>query len=103
VSGHRVVKASAIEFLDNLLSHDDKRKVVPMLEAEPVPGVELSVEGPWLLPVMRSRDAWLRACAIFNADPTVLVAVREQVEKARRDPDPVVRETAELVLRRGEA
>ncbi len=101
VSGNRVVKASAIEFLDNLLARDDQRQVVPMLEAEPLPAVDESMEGHWLLPLMRSRDAWLRACAVFNADPTLLESIRDQVQQARRDPDPIVRETADLVLRRG--
>jgi ATP:ADP antiporter, AAA family len=101
-SGNRIVKASAIEFLDNLLGREVKRRIVPMLEAEPVPGVEATLDGPWLVPLLRSTDPWLRACAVYNADLLVMPDLASELDRARRDPDPVVRETAALVLARRE-
>ena len=49
--------------------------------------------------LINGRDAWLRACAVYCARGTTSDAVRQAVENARRDPDPVVVETAELVLK----
>lgn len=103
VSGHRLVKANAIEFLDNLLERDVRRKIVPMLEAEQSSRIEAARGGSWLLPLLRAKDAWLRACAVYNADVGLSAALRDEVTRAQRDDDPVVRETAKLVLERGGA
>ena len=43
---------------------------------------------------------WLRACAVYAAAPASSQASRKLVEQATRDPDPTVRETAELMLGR---
>ena len=48
---------------------------------------------------MQSGDAWLRACAVYSLKGArERGEFRDQVSRLRRDPDPVVRESADLVL-----
>jgi len=99
-SADRRLRASALEFLDNVLPRHRKALLLPLLErsaggrpgARPgrTPGVEEAHDA-----LLGDADPWLRACAAFDtpAHEALLRAVRE-------DPDPIVREAAAAALLR---
>ncbi|UCD63480.1 MAG: hypothetical protein JSW34_12140 [Candidatus Zixiibacteriota bacterium] len=110
VSRKQVYRASAIEFLDNLVKGDVKKYLFPILdEASPervvrkgreLFGIRFEHKDQALLYLMGGRDSWLKACAVYNALDCESPEVIEAVESARSDRDPVVRQTAEFVIGR---
>ncbi len=108
VSGDGAARANALEFLDNVLDRDKKRYLFPFLEQVPMEVVlqkgqelferRIETREQALDHLIRGPDAWLRACAIYNAPEADSLHLRGLVEEARRDPDPIVRETAEKAL-----
>ncbi|MEE8577529.1 MAG: Npt1/Npt2 family nucleotide transporter, partial [candidate division Zixibacteria bacterium] len=109
ISDKQSQKDSAVEFLDNLLSGDMKKYLIPIIdeistEATVKRGRELfgTKLGSWeeaLIFLMEGRDSWLRALAIYAAGKNPSEKLRQQIERAAADPDPVVRETAALILK----
>jgi AAA family ATP:ADP antiporter len=109
VSSRRALRANAIEFLDNLLERDQKAYLLPFLD--PVSDEVAVEEGRRLFHrylgsreealayLIRGKDAWLRACAINCVNGTGSEALVNLVVESRVDPDPLVAETAELVIR----
>lgn len=99
-SQHRRARAHAVEFLDNLLAAPDRQRVLPLIETEQrserLLATDAEMKRASLRRLMRGSDAWLRACAIYCAarDPEQVAAIRA----ALSDPDPIVRETAELAI-----
>ena len=109
-SGNPVKKAQAIEFLDNLLSGDLKRRVFPLFDD--APGVErfqrfLSLLGlksfdgeSALHELLKQDDIWLRAAALWEVGLRRLQPFREEIQKYLKSEDPLLKETAELVMSR---
>ncbi|MBI2504138.1 MAG: cyclic nucleotide-binding domain-containing protein [Candidatus Latescibacteria bacterium] len=105
----RDLRPGALEFLDNVLSPDDRRRIVPLVD-------DLSLEERLrrggarleemnrgregiLLSLMHGEDAWLRACAVYTVGQRRIVSLLSRVEAAQADEDPLVREAAVLALR----
>lgn len=109
VSQRKALRASAIEFLDNLLSHDQKRYLLPILDDVPAEtivrkgvdlfGLNVGSREDALLALINGRNAWLISCAIYAAGQSSTAPVLARIKEIAGDDDPVVRETAELVLR----
>ena len=107
-SGEPRTRASALEFLDNVLSRELKELLVPLLDAGSPEdvfqhgalyfGTRLDSRDGALDFLLHSSDPWLRACAAYGLDTTSRGST-ERARAMRRDPDPVVRETVDLVLR----
>ncbi len=113
VSQRQALRASAIEFLDNLLRNNIKKYLFPILDevspdmrlqkGEELFGIRYSDREEALLHLIEGRDPWLRACACFCAGRMGSESLRPALEKALDDRDPVVREAAEWTIRRGAA
>jgi AAA family ATP:ADP antiporter len=111
VSSDRDRRASAVEFLDNVLGQNLKKYLFPIIDrvsdavtierGRDLFGVEITDAEAAMLLLIRGRDPWLRACAIYCCAGRADGEIRRAVEEARKDPDPLVRETADLVLRSG--
>ena len=109
VSGNRSTRASAIEFLDNLLDRQLKEQLIPLLDplsvdaaiehGERTFNARMSGEQEVLAFLINNRDPWLRACSLFSTTEGSASGKEELVRLARNDANPVVRETAEMVLR----
>jgi AAA family ATP:ADP antiporter len=109
VSGQRATRASAIEFLDNVLRWKIKEQLIPLLDplspdsaipqGEQLFGFSMSSRKEVLEYLLASRDAWLRTCAVYSVAEENAAAQVELLREAQDDPHPVVRETAALVLR----
>ncbi|HEX7230196.1 MAG TPA: Npt1/Npt2 family nucleotide transporter [Candidatus Binatia bacterium] len=107
-SGSRVKEAQAIEFLDNLLSGPLKGRVFPLFDD--APGVERyqrflsllglkSFDGETALhELLKQDDVWLRAAALWEIGLRRLQAFREEIQKCLNSRNPLLKETAELVL-----
>jgi len=112
VSGKKVLQANAIEFLDNLLSRDVKKYILPILDDVPVETVlrkgeeffrvKTRTREEALERLIKGHDNWLRCCAIYNVTANASENMRKLIHDAQNDPDPLVKETAERVVKRFE-
>jgi len=111
VSGNKIVRANAIEFLDNILSNQHKRILLPILDDLPVEqilklsnglfDIHFSSRSEALSYLLQNDDALLRACAIYEVGVSGLAAqFKDHIEAARTASVRIVRETAELVSQR---
>lgn len=103
------LRPGALEFLDNVLSPDDRRRVVPLVDdlaleerlrrgGATFEEMNRGREG-LLLSLMHGEDAWLRACAVYTVGQRRIVSLLSRAEAAQADEDPLVREAAVLALR----
>lgn len=108
LSNKKTLRASGVEFLDNLLRKEVKEFLMPILD-ETAPAdvinrgkrlfkINIADRVAALEHLIRGKDPWLKACAVFNVDSGGSPEVRNLVEQARTDSDFLVRETAEMVL-----
>lgn len=110
VGREKRMRANAIEFLDSVLRKDSKRYLMPILDGvsqeqmiqkgQELFGIRIKESGEALVTLMQGRDPWLKACAIFTIPEFHTGELLNLARRASNDPDPVVRETANLVLRR---
>ena len=109
-SGNQAKQAQAIEFLDNLLTGDVKRHVFPLFDD--APGVErfqqflavLGLKGfdgkRALQELLKQDDVWLQAATLWEIGLRGLQDFREELQQYLTSKDPVLKETAELVISR---
>jgi AAA family ATP:ADP antiporter len=103
-STNGVVRASAIEFLDNILPNNLKSPLLPVIEKWPVEQILqkangfLSGYGCTFKEVLESlatdSDSWLRTCTLYEIGVYGLTEFQLLVESAKKDEDLLVRETA---------
>ena len=109
-SGNRAKQAQAIEFLDNLLDGEVKRHVFPLFDDAPaserfektlaLAGLR-SFDGETALQeLLNQDDVWLKAAAIWEIGVRGLRNFRGKLQQYLESSDPVLKETAELVLSR---
>jgi AAA family ATP:ADP antiporter len=107
VSSKKVVRANAVEFLDNLLRSNVKKYILPIVDDAIVElalrrgrelfGVRFESQEQALAHLIKGRDNWLKACAIYASSKVSSPELKQLVREAVNDSDPVVRETAELM------
>lgn len=108
ISGEK--QSGAVEFLDNILEDTDKKYVLPVADSR-LPAEKLEAgrrlfdipemsydEG--LVQLMEGEDHWLHACAIYSVSPQCPETLQSKVREAVGSTSPLIRETAELVLKR---
>ncbi len=104
VSGKKALQANAIEFLDNLLSRDVKKYILPILDDVPVDTVlrkgeeffrvRMNTKEEALERLITGRDNWLKCCAIYNVSANASGRMKKLIGEAVKDPDPLISETA---------
>ncbi|MFC1558066.1 Npt1/Npt2 family nucleotide transporter [candidate division KSB1 bacterium] len=110
ISNKEVLRANAVEFLDNLLSSEIKKYLLPILDQDSPQAViqhgqrlfniRIETYEKALKNLARGSDSWLKACAIyviFEENNKDLIYI---VKDVLHDSDSVVRETAELITER---
>ena len=109
-SGSRAKQAQAIEFLDNLLTGDVKRYVFPLFDD--APGAELFQKFLALLglrsfdretafqELLKQDDVWLKAATLWEIGLRGLRDFRGEIQQYLNSKNPVLKETAALVLSR---
>jgi hypothetical protein len=112
-----VARANAVEVLDNLVDGEEKRSLLPLVEAmaeladddQAASGrslarlledgaahyrLERRPPDQWLKQLLSGTDEWLVVCALFTVTELGLVDVHDEVSAHLRHKNPVVRETA---------
>jgi ATP:ADP antiporter, AAA family len=103
------LRASAIEFLDNLLLPPMKQLLFPILEESAADsllafgsrhfGLQHKSRVAYLEQYITGRDTWLRTISIYVAGDLGLVELAASVRSASSSESPMVRHTAERSLR----
>jgi HEAT repeat protein len=103
-------RASAIEFLDNLLHQDLKSIILPLLEessterladrASRLFGVRRCNQAEALRAILQQPDAWLKACALHEIGRLGLSGMTDICRELSRSSDPLLQETARWALKR---
>jgi len=107
-SNRRIERAKALEFLDSLLDTNIKKYVLPILddvspEITAQKGRELfklgiKSEEDGLSALIKGNNVWLKVCAIYNVNQNRTDRLVGLVKESLHERDPMVRETAKLVL-----
>lgn len=104
-------QAASVEFIDNVLESEDRKYILPIIdtpdeEEKMEKGRDLfdiDIEGyeAGMLELLEGEDIWLKACALFSISATCPDSLQEQLQLANEnDSPPLVKETAEYVLKR---
>ncbi|MFU8859286.1 MAG: Npt1/Npt2 family nucleotide transporter [Cyclonatronaceae bacterium] len=103
-------RSAAVEFLDNILSAEDQSIINPIVDYQPDPEKFLIGQKLFNIPeytyedgliyLMENEDRWLNICAIYSVSPQCPGRLQLKVRDALSARDPVIRETAELVVKR---
>lgn len=95
-------RARAIEFLDNLITRDDRPFVFPFVETSALLRQRRAdrERGDGLRILLSCEESWLRACAVFAASPRWLSENRSAWDPLLSDPNGVVRQAADAALER---
>ncbi len=106
-SANKNLRASAIEFLDNVLSKDVKQLLLPLLDpSAPANIVQVGQKQfGWnietvpdaLAALITGPDDWLRACALFALTPPVGPALKNLIPPAHQHSNRWVREAAAYI------
>lgn len=104
------LRAIATEFMDNLLPADLNPYLIPVIDQWPPDQVvevgrrlfalEWASREEVLSYLIRRPDPWLKACAVYSVGEWRCSPLIPDVRHAANDPDPLVRETAILALKR---
>lgn len=97
-SSRQAMRASAIEFLDNLMSARLKRAVLPVLVAGGLRAPAARERDDHLRRILTGSDSWLIACALDAVRELGLGAFEAEVAAQQASRDPIVREAAALAL-----
>ncbi|TNE51308.1 MAG: MFS transporter [Deltaproteobacteria bacterium] len=99
------MRSYAIELLDNLLSAEIKRKLLPILEVDVRESGEMPAPVATSVPEILERlsedkNPWVRSAVLWTVGNNELVEQREMVETSLEHDEPMVRETA-LIASKG--
>jgi ATP/ADP translocase/HEAT repeat protein len=107
-SESKAMRANALEVVDNVLSKDESRLLLPLLEditpAEKVQRgselfpVERHTSDEWLSILLDDSHPWIVSCTLYLIGERKLSALEERVVKHLKSRDPIVRESACFTL-----
>jgi AAA family ATP:ADP antiporter len=115
-SENPMIRANALEFLDNVLKPELRQVLVPLLDSQVTVDERIalanrfvgapleSAEGA-VGTLLSSGDPWLRSCAVYAVGALQLRGLAGQLEQFENADDPVLRESVATARRRlaGEA
>lgn len=110
-SSNTLVRANALEFLDNVLKPDLRQVLVPLLDshvsiderialADRLVGAPLQTAEQAVGTLLASEDAWLRSCAVYAVGALQLHQLEGHLRKFELSSDPVLRDEVQAALRR---
>jgi hypothetical protein len=98
---------NAIEFLDNILDHELKRIVLPLLDEDSADdngltlfGIDHQRAAAALKDMIVSGDLWLASCAVAAVGELRILELSDTVRRAARNADAVLAPVAEQALAR---
>jgi AAA family ATP:ADP antiporter len=110
-SGNPVIRANALEFLDNVLKPELRQVLVPLLDshvtiderielANRFVGAPLDSAERAVATLLASEDVWLRSCAVYAVGALQLRSLAPQLRRFEDAEDPVLRESVANARRR---
>jgi AAA family ATP:ADP antiporter len=110
-SANAVVRANALELMDNVLSPELRQLVLPLVDSQvsdearvaraaSVVGAAVQSQEEAVRAMLSSDNAWLRACGVYAAGALRVDALRPLIEPLVAAPDALLRETARTALQR---
>jgi AAA family ATP:ADP antiporter len=101
-------RASALEFLENVLHKDLKAIILPLIEepsaerlisrAGSLFGIQSVRREEALRIIVQQKDVWLKACALHEIGRECLLDLRDVCRNLSNDSEPLIRETAVWAL-----
>ena len=109
-SSNTIVRANALEFLDNVLKPDLRQVLVPLLDsqvsiderialADRLVGAPLQTAEQAVGTLLASEDAWLRSCAVYAVGALQLHQLEGHLRKFEMSSDPGLRDEVQAALR----
>jgi AAA family ATP:ADP antiporter len=106
-----MVRANALEFLDNILKPDLRQVLVPLLDshvtveerivmADRIVGASLESAEQAVGTLLASGDVWLRSCAVYAVGALQLHGLEGELRKFQEAPDSSLRESVQIALQR---
>lgn len=103
-SSNSIVRANALEFLDNVLKPELRHVLVPLLDsqvtleerialANSLVGAPLETPQQAVATMIASDDPWLRSCAIHAVGTLQLQALAPELKRHEASADPLVRQS----------
>lgn len=102
------LRADSVEFLDNVLKPDLKRKIIPVVESTQAEGLTdiagelfgftLPTEEESVRLLMEGDDSWLKACTLFTVAAMRQRQYHDLVVQLIEDPNRLVSETSSYYL-----
>jgi AAA family ATP:ADP antiporter len=105
------VRANALELLDNVLTPDMRRLLVPLVDplvsvservdrANRIVGAAVESREQAVEALMASDDPWLRSCGVYAVGALRLSSYEAQIERFANADDPLLRETVRAARER---
>ena len=110
-SPNPVVRANALEFLDNVLAPDLRHVLVPLIDsqvsvderialANRLVGAPLETAEQAVTTLLASEDGWLRSCAVYAVGALQLHDLEPKVRTFESTTDPLLRDSVQATLQR---
>ncbi len=110
-SPNPIVRANALEFLENVLAADVRHVLLPLLDsqvsvderialANRIVGAPLETAEQAVATLLASEDAWLRSCAVYAVGALQLNDLEPEVRRLESTPDPMLRDGVQATLAR---
>ncbi len=110
-SSNPVIRANALEFLDNVLKPELRQVLVPLLDsqvsieeriaiANRLVGAPLDSPEQAIATLLGSEDSWMRSCAVYAVGALQLHALASELRRFEHSNDPMVRESVSAARRR---
>ena len=110
-SVNAIIRANALEFLDNVLKPELRQVLVPLLDSQVTTedrielanrfvGAPLDSAERAVATLLASEDVWLRSCAVYAVGALQLRGLASQLRRFEESDDPVLRESVSTARRR---
>lgn len=110
-SSNTLVRANALEFLDNVLKPELRRVLVPLLDsqvsvderidlANRLVGAPLESTDQAVATLLASEDAWLRSCAVYAVGALQLHGLEADLRTIEKTAGPALQEGVQAALQR---
>jgi len=103
-------RSKALELLDNILDIEQHKFVIPILDpssdqqttekAKELFHIHFKNTENAILHIIDGNDTWLKACALYGVSAQSSDRLKDKVKKSANSLEPIVAETANLVLNR---
>ncbi len=110
-SSNPLIRANAVEFLDNVLKPELRQVLVPLLDSQVTTEERIALANKFvgapldsveraIATLLASEDGWLRSCAVYAVGALQLRSLAPQLRRFEDSEDPVLRQSLVTARRR---